>query len=35
MALAKEPPVVASAIPYFGHAIGLMRGKFNYYVQLR
>lgn len=31
----REPPVVATTIPYFGHVIGLMQSKFNYYVKLR
>lgn len=31
----REPPFVAAGIPYIGHVIGLMRSKFNYYVQLR
>lgn len=31
----REPPFVAASIPYIGHIIGLMRSKFNYYVQLR
>lgn len=31
----REPPSVSSYIPYIGHIIGLMRSKFNYYVQLR
>ena len=35
MAKPQEPPVVATPIPYIGHIIGLMRSKFNYYVQLR
>ena len=32
---AKEPPLVPQAIPFLGHAIGLLRKKMNYYVQLR
>lgn len=35
MAGPQEPPVVTATIPYIGHVIGLMRSKFNYYVQLR
>ena len=31
----REPPAVTTAVPYVGHAIGIMRSKFNYYVQLR
>ena len=31
----REPPSVSGVIPYIGHVIGLMRSKFNYYVQLR
>lgn len=31
----REPPSVSGYIPYIGHVIGLMRSKFNYYVQLR
>ncbi|MCJ1244726.1 hypothetical protein MMC30_001925 [Trapelia coarctata] len=30
----REPPVLAPGIPYIGHAIGLLRSKFNYYLQL-
>jgi cytochrome c oxidase assembly factor CtaG len=32
---AQEPPLAPSTIPYIGHAVGLIRSKFNYYVQLR
>ena len=32
---AREPPLISASIPYIGHVIGLMRSKFNYYVQLR
>ena len=32
---AREPPLVTSSVPFVGHVIGLMRSKFNYYVQLR
>lgn len=32
---AREPPIISASIPYIGHVIGLMRSKFNYYVQLR
>ena len=31
----REPPLVSGVVPYVGHVIGLMRSKFNYYVQLR
>jgi hypothetical protein len=31
----QEPPLVPTTIPYVGHAIGIMRNKYNYYVQLR
>ena len=31
----REPPLVSGFIPYIGHVIGLMRSKFNYYVELR
>ena len=31
----REPPQAPTAIPIIGHIIGLMRNKFNYYVQLR
>ena len=31
----REPPSVSGSIPYIGHVIGLMRSKFNYYVELR
>jgi hypothetical protein len=31
----QEPPLVPTTIPYVGHAIGVMRSKYNYYVQLR
>lgn len=31
----QEPPLITASIPYIGHAIGMMRSKFNYYVQLR
>ena len=31
----REPPSVSGSIPYIGHVIGLMRNKFNYYVELR
>ena len=31
----REPPSVSGFLPYIGHVIGLMRSKFNYYVQLR
>lgn len=31
----REPPLVSAYVPYVGHVIGLMRSKFNYYVQLR
>ena len=31
----QEPPALSGIIPYVGHVIGLMRSKFNYYVQLR
>ena len=31
----REPPVVPASVPYIGHVIGIMRNKFNYYVQLR
>ena len=31
----REPPTVSGSIPYIGHVIGIMRSKFNYYVQLR
>ncbi len=31
----REPPLLPTTIPYVGHAIGLMRHKYNYYVQLR
>ncbi|KAH8651557.1 cytochrome P450 [Tricladium varicosporioides] len=30
----REPPNAPSGIPIIGHVIGLMRSKFNYYVQL-
>ena len=35
MATVQEPPVAATTIPYVGHVIGLMRNKFDYYLQLR
>ena len=31
----QEPPLVPATIPYIGHAIGVMRKKYNYYLQLR
>ena len=31
----REPPLLSGFIPYIGHVIGLMRSKFNYYVELR
>lgn len=31
----REPPLISASIPYIGHVVGLMRSKFNYYVQLR
>ena len=31
----QEPPLVPATIPYIDHVIGIMRSKFNYYVQLR
>jgi hypothetical protein len=31
----REPPLARTAIPYIGHVIGMMRSKFNYYVELR
>ncbi|KAI9717487.1 MAG: hypothetical protein M1828_007187 [Chrysothrix sp. TS-e1954] len=31
----QEPPPAPSSIPFVGHVAGLMRNKFNYYVQLR
>lgn len=31
----REPPLVSASIPYIGHVVGLMRSKFNYYVDLR
>ena len=31
----REPPVAPHTIPYISHVIGLMRQKFNYYVELR
>lgn len=31
----REPPLVPASVPYVGHVIGMMRSKFNYYVQLR
>lgn len=31
----QEPPLVLATIPYIGHVIGIMRSKFNYYLQLR
>ena len=31
----REPPQAPTAIPIIGHVIGLVRHKFNYYVQLR
>ncbi len=31
----REPPLLPTTIPYLGHAIGVMRHKYNYYVQLR
>ncbi|KAK4696316.1 hypothetical protein P7C71_g1579, partial [Lecanoromycetidae sp. Uapishka_2] len=34
MASPQEPPLVTTTIPYVGHVIGLMRNKFDYYVQL-
>lgn len=30
----REPPLVSAPVPYIGHVIGMMRSKFNYYVQL-
>jgi cytochrome P450 len=30
----REPPRASSSIPIIGHVIGLMRSKFDYYVQL-
>ena len=31
----REPPPVPGSIPYIGHVVGLLRNKFNYYIQLR
>lgn len=31
----REPPEAPSTIPVIGHVLGLMRSKFNYYVELR
>ena len=31
----REPPQAPTSIPLVGHLMGLMRSKFNYYVQLR
>lgn len=30
----REPPAAQTNIPYIGHVIGIMRSKFNYYVNL-
>ncbi|MCJ1470534.1 hypothetical protein MMC07_009180 [Pseudocyphellaria aurata] len=30
----REPPTISASLPYIGHVVGLMRSKFNYYVQL-
>lgn len=32
---AKEPPYISPKIPLIGHAIGLLRYNFEYYVNLR
>ena len=31
----REPPLAPQSIPIIGHMIGLSRGKFNSYVDLR
>jgi hypothetical protein len=31
----REPPEATSSNPLVGHVLGLMRNKFNYYVELR
>ena len=31
----REPPAAPSPIPVIGHVVGLMRRKFNYYVDLK
>jgi hypothetical protein len=31
----REPPLAPSSIPLIGHAVGMSRSAFNYYVELR
>ena len=31
----QEPPQAPTSLPIVGHLLGLMRSKFNYYVELR
>jgi hypothetical protein len=31
----REPPLAPSSLPFVGHMLGLMKSKFNYYVDLR
>lgn len=31
----REPPLASSSLPVVGHMVGMMKSKFNYYVDLR
>ena len=31
----REPPLAPASLPIVGHMVGMMKSKFNYYVDLR
>ena len=33
--VANEPPFISPKIPLIGHAVGLLRNKYDYYIGLR